>query len=30
MKYQNYYDVWDNGFNEDKLNDLIADIKDGL
>jgi hypothetical protein len=25
-----YYDVWTPEFNEDGMNDLIAEIKDGL
>jgi hypothetical protein len=30
LKYQNYYDVWSSGFNIDGMNDLVAEIKDGL
>ncbi|TDE45874.1 hypothetical protein E0I26_04080 [Flavobacterium rhamnosiphilum] len=32
FKYQNYYEVWNNdkSFNEQKFNELIDDIKDGL
>jgi hypothetical protein len=30
VKYQDYYGVWDNGFNENGFNDLMADIDEGL
>jgi hypothetical protein len=30
LKYQNYYDVWTPEFNIDGMNELIAEIKDGL
>jgi hypothetical protein len=29
-KYMNYFEVWTPGFNIDAMNDLVAEIKDGL
>lgn len=30
VKYQDYYGIWDDGFNENAFNDLINEIKEGL
>lgn len=30
LKFQEYYYVWENGFNEQGFKDLMLDIKDGL
>lgn len=30
VKYQDHYGVWENGFNEQGFNDLMADIDEGL
>lgn len=30
IKYQDHFDVWDNGFNEQGFNDLMAEIEEGL
>lgn len=29
-KYQHYYGVWDNGFNENNFNTLLTEIEEGL
>lgn len=30
VKYQDHYDVWENGFNEDNYRELMAEIEEGL
>lgn len=30
IKYQDHFDVWENGFNENNYRELIAEIEDGL
>ncbi len=30
LKYQNHFDVWENGFNEENFKELMAEINDGL
>lgn len=30
LKYQNHFEVWSGGFNEENFNELMTEIKDGL